>query len=89
MGIWRPIRIEAFDSVLIKYIKWNPRRLDGVWNVDVEAVFECSTPDFCQDVRGDLSISMPEVTGNPFSWKDLHLEMISSIFLTKLDFRRC
>ena len=35
MGIWRPIRIEAFDSVVVKYIKWNTRFSDGSWSVEV------------------------------------------------------
>ena len=78
MGIWKPIRIEAYDSAMMKYVKWNTKLIDDTWTISVEAIFECSTPEYCSgEVRGDLWILMPEVDENPFTWKDIKLERIA------------
>jgi hypothetical protein len=46
VGIWRPIRIEAFDTVYVKYVKWNPELSGDNWSVDVEVLFECARDRF-------------------------------------------
>ncbi len=77
VGIWRPISIEAYDSVTLKYVKWNPYFADGLWSIDVETIFECADPENCENIKGDLTLTMKEVSQDPFVWKDLSLSKIS------------
>jgi hypothetical protein len=35
MGIWRPISIEAYNTAVLKYVKWEPYFIDGTWSIGV------------------------------------------------------
>jgi hypothetical protein len=40
VGIWRPISIEAYNTAILKYVKWEPYFIDGTWSIGVNPAIQ-------------------------------------------------